>query len=210
MNITVLSVLIAVAQPLMQMVFNNYSNKKLNENTKLAMFTCLHSIEGRRRYKSVLLKDKAFSDALKSKLKGLDLFDQITVNNVTGSILLTYKCEEKDVDTVIDHLNAQTLKVAESKSKIANSTLGAASAYSVGQQAASIGRNSLIGQSLRNYTTKVNSCVKRSTNGVADLAVVVGTICLLWGGYKVFTQNQVPNGPSLVWWGYKILEGGTK
>ena len=27
MNITVLSVLIAVAQPLIQMVFNNYSNK---------------------------------------------------------------------------------------------------------------------------------------------------------------------------------------
>ncbi|MDY6465552.1 MAG: hypothetical protein SPK65_03060 [Succinivibrio dextrinosolvens] len=79
MNLTVLSVLIAVAQPLMQMFFNNYSNKKINENTKLAMFTCLHSIEGRRRYKSVLLKDKSFGEALKSKLKGLGLFDQITV-----------------------------------------------------------------------------------------------------------------------------------
>ena len=87
------------------------------------MFTCLHSIEGRRRYKSVLLKDKAFGEALKSKLKGLGLFDQITVNNVTGTILLTYKSEEKDVDTVFEHLNAQTLKVAESKTKFANSTL---------------------------------------------------------------------------------------
>ena len=123
MNLTVLSVLIAVAQPLMQMFFNNYSNKKIRENTKLAMFTCLHSIEGRRRYKSVLLKDKAFGEALKSKLKGLGLFDQITVNNVTGTILLTYKSEEKDVDTVFEHLNAQTLKVAESKTKFANSTL---------------------------------------------------------------------------------------
>ena len=210
MNLTVLSVLLAVAQPLMQMVFNNYSNKKLKENTKLAMFTCIHNIEGRRRYKSVLLKDKSFANALKTKLKGLGLFDEITVNNVTGTILLIYKCEETDVDTVIEHLNAQTQKVTDEKTRLANSTMSAASAYSVGRQAASLGQKSLIGQSLNKYTTKANACVKASTNGFADLAIIIGSVCLIWGGYKIFTQNQVPSGPSLVWWGYKILEGGTK
>lgn len=210
MNLTVLSVLLAVAQPLMQMVFNNYSNKKLKENTKLAMFTCIHNIEGRRRYKSVLLKDKSFANALKTKLKGLGLFDEITVNNVTGTILLTYKCEETDVDTVIEHLNAQTQKVTDEKTRLANSTMSAASAYSVGRQAASLGQKSLIGQSLNKYTTKANACVKASTNGFADLAIIIGSVCLIWGGYKIFTQNQVPSGPSLVWWGYKILEGGAK
>lgn len=210
MNLTVLSVLLAVAQPLMQMVFNNYSNKKLKENTKLAMFTCIHNIEGRRRYKSVLLKDKSFANALKTKLKGLGLFDEITVNNVTGTILLIYKCEETDVDTVIEHLNAQTQKVTDEKTRLANSTMSAASAYSVGRQAASLGQKSLIGQSLNKYTTKANACVKASTNGFADLAIIIGSVCLIWGGYKIFTQNQVPSGPSLVWWGYKILEGGAK
>ncbi|MGN1280572.1 MAG: HMA2 domain-containing protein [Succinivibrio sp.] len=210
MNLTVLSVLIAVAQPFMQMFFNNYSNKKIAENTRLAMFTCIHSIEGRRRYRSALLKDSSFSEALKSKLNELKLFDSISINNVTGSILLSYRCGEKDVDTVIDHINSQALKVAQSKSKLASCALGAASAYSVGEQASGMGRNSLIGQTLRNYTLKANSCIKASTNGKADLPVIVGALCIIWGGYKVFTQNQYPSGPSLVWWGYKILEGGTK
>ncbi|MGN0914981.1 MAG: HMA2 domain-containing protein [Succinivibrio sp.] len=210
MNLTVLSVLIAFAQPLIQMVFNNYSAKKLKENTKLALFTCLHSIKGRRRYKSILLKDKVFADALQGKLTELGIFDRITVNNVTGSILLTYKCEEKDVDTVIDHLNAQTQKVTDCMTNTGHSAMNGSKAYRACGHAANVGQNSLIGQSLRKYTNKVNSCVKLSTNGIADLAIVVGSVCLLWGGYKIITQNQVPNGPSLVWWGYKILEGGTK
>lgn len=49
-----------------------------------------------------------------------------------------------------------------------------------------------------------------STNGIADLSILIGAMCLVWGAYKVYTQKQLPNGPQLVWWGYKILEGGAE
>ncbi len=212
MNLTVLSLLFAVAQPVIQTVFTNYSDKKIREAAKMAMFTCLHSIKGRRRYKSILLKDKSFSDSLTEKLKGLGLFDKITVNNVTGTILLTYKGDESDIDTVINHLNQQTQKVTDRKSKLANSTMSAATAYNLGHQAAvaNLGQQTLVAKSIRSYTSKMNSKVKSSTRGFADLSNIIGLVCVLWGGYKILSQNQVPSGPSLVWWGYKILEGGTK
>ena len=200
MNLTVLSLCIAAAQPLIGVYVNNLMKKKMIDSAKQAEFACVHAIKGRRRYKSILLKDPVFANALKEKFESLDLFKKVTVNTVTGTVLLEYECKAELVDEVIDHINEQTRKVNEDKfgddesllTKSVNGTVAASSAVAVGKAG------------------HANSAIRTALSGVADISIILGGICLIWGTYKVFVQKQTPNGPQLVWWGYKILEGVSK
>lgn len=218
MNFTVLSIVLALAQPLMQVVFKSISDKKMEQSSKEILFTCVSKIDGRRRYKSILLKDRNFAAQLKSKIEGLSLAESVTVNTVTGSILVTYSCDEKNIDEIFEHINEQAMKVSAQKaadddslfSKFSRSAFSAASAYSVGNEASKLGKRSAIGRYLNQYASTANNFVKSSTAGIADLSILIGAVCLIWGGYKIFSQNQVPNGPQMLWWGYRILEGGSR
>ena len=88
MNITVLSLVLAAAQPLLQAILSCNINEISVGNLKKAKFKLVHSLKGRRRYSSVLLKDVTFAFTLKEKLQKLDLFSSIEVNSFTGTVLL--------------------------------------------------------------------------------------------------------------------------
>ena len=60
MNFTVLSLVLAAAQPLLQAILSCNINEISVGNLKKAKFKLVHSLKGRRRYSSVLLKDVTF------------------------------------------------------------------------------------------------------------------------------------------------------
>lgn len=224
MNLTVISLFIAAAQPLLQSYFTTLMRKKLEQSAKLAVFTCIHSIKGRRRYKSILLKDGNFASALKEKIESLNQTNSVSINSVTGTMVLQYDCDETVIDEIINKINEQTQKVNESKlekvqsrgafsAKLAHGAIATSSAISSGQSAAHLNqyaKRTRIGSALNSYTTSANNFVKSTLNNTVDLSIVVGAACFAWGVYKIFVQKQSPNGPQLLWWGYKILEGGAK
>lgn len=147
MNFTSLSILLAVGQPLFQFLFNKAMTKKLQKNALLAEFTCIHKITGRRRYKSILLKDEFFANALKQKIESLNLVSTVTINSTTATMLIIYSCYETQVDELINHINAQTKKVNEarfeksvSESTFTDGAVKACSAYGIGQTASYVGK----------------------------------------------------------------------
>lgn len=187
MSFTSLSILLAVGQPLFQFMFNRAMTKKLQKNALLAEFTCVHQIKGRRRYKSILLKDDLFSSTLKQKIESLNLVSTVTINTTTATMLITYACDETMVDELINHINAQTKKVNDarfeksvSESTFTDSAVKACSAYGVGQTASYVGKRTVAGNLLKKHVTKANACVASSTNGIADLSIIIGAICLAW------------------------------
>ena len=98
--------------------------------------------------------------------------------------------------------------------KSVNGTVAASSAVAVGKGASKLGKsagaNTVVGKCIGHYAGHANSAIRTALSGVADISIILGGICLIWGTYKVFVQKQTPNGPQLVWWGYKILEGVSK
>lgn len=79
------------------------------DSAKQAEFACVHAIKGRRRYKSILLKDPVFANALKEKFESLDLFKNYC-KHCNRYRTLEYECKAELVDEVIDHINEQTRK----------------------------------------------------------------------------------------------------
>lgn len=183
-------------------------------------FKCVHQIEGRRRYKSELLKNKEFATALKQKISSFQLLKKLTINPVTGSMLLEYTCPEEKIDEMMKALNEQSKKLSESKSeskkvegnkaqrKIGKAAVSVGTAYAGAKGAAAIGRGigrGMKGQRLTNILPSLLSTL--NINGISG---IVATLCLAWGGYSLFKKNQIPVGPQLIWFGYKAIEGITK
>lgn len=179
-------------------------------------FKCVHQIEGRRRYKSELLKNKEFATALKQKISSFQLLKKLTINPVTGSMLLEYTCPEEKIDEMMKSLNEQSKKLSESKKvegnkgqrKIGKAAVSVGTAYAGAKGAAAIGKGigrGMRGQGLTNMFPSLLSSL--NINGISG---IVATLCLAWGGYSLFKKNQIPVGPQLIWFGYKAIEGITK
>ncbi len=231
MNFTVISILLALGHPLIHSAYKNYLKKKKAEALKEASFTLVHSLKGRRRYRSVLLKDENFARSLKAKMEGLRIFSTVTINCKTGTMLLTYERDDSIVDELIATLNEESAKVTKRQmedesdthsqgkgrghssffdsnfDKAAFSAMSAISTYGIGQGVKQIGKNSILGSTINRYTHNLNDAVHDATGGITDIGTMVGLTSLVWGIYKIFAENQKPNGPQLLWWGYKLLEG---
>ncbi len=78
--------------PLLQTLIKKNPLKKFSEDK--IKFKCLSSIKGRRRYKSDLLKQETFANALREKIESFKLLKKLTINPVTGSMPLEYTCGE--------------------------------------------------------------------------------------------------------------------
>ena len=203
MNFTVLSLVLAAAQPLLQAILSCNINEISVGNLKKAKFKLVHSLKGRRRYSSVLLKDVTFAFTLKEKLQKLDLFSSIEVNSFTGTVLFNYSCDDDKVDIVINHLNEEAKLSQMHSDALRQGTVNSAGNIGIGKGsdcACSNASGSYLGHTLRKYSSKANAYVKTSTNGIADLSILIGAFCLLWGIYKIRKNRQVPNSPQLLWW----------
>ncbi len=183
-------------------------------------FKCLSQIKGRRRYKSDLLKQEKFANALKEKIESFNLLKKLTINPITGSMLLEYTCSEEKIDEMMNALNEQSKKLSETKQhpqksgpnkgqRVAKGAMGATAAFMGGKGASSLGKGMGRGMGMKGGATSLLPSLLSSFN-LTGLSGVVATACLAWGGYKLITRNQIPVGPQLVWFGYKAIEGLTK
>ncbi|SFS38909.1 hypothetical protein SAMN02910357_00483 [Succinivibrio dextrinosolvens] len=184
-------------------------------------FICLSQIKGRRRYRSDLLKQEKFATALKDKIDSFKLLKKLTINPVTGSMLLEYTCAEEKIDEMMAALNEQSKKLSEANKqtqqqksgkqkfrKVAKGAMGASAAFAAGKGAAAIGKGMGMGMKGGGVTSLLPTLF--SSLNLSGLSGIVATACLAWGGYKLFTRKQIPVGPQLVWFGYKAVEGLTK
>lgn len=211
--------LITTAFPLIQGLINKNPLKAFS--TDKIKFTCVSQIKGRRRYKSALLKQEKFATALKSKIDSFKLLRKLTINTVTGSMLLEYTCDEEKIDEMMNALNEQSKKLSESKSntvkngqkkgqRFAKTAMSATTAFAGGKGAAALGKGIGRGMGMKGGGTASVLPTLLSSVNMSGLSGIVATACLAWGGYKLFTKNQIPIGPQLVWFGYKAIEGLTK
>jgi hypothetical protein len=229
MNFTVISILLALGHPIIHSAYRNYLHNKKTEALKDASFTLVHSIKGRRRYKSILLKDESFGHSLKKKMEKLKIFKTVSINSKTGTMLLTYDSDEHLMDELFATLNEESRKVTERKiqdeaqahtlkqhansmfssnlDKAALGTISAISTYGIGQGVKQLGKKSILGSTINRYTHNLNEAVHNATGGVTDIGTAVGLVSLVWGIYQIFVNNQKPSGPQLLWWGYKLLDG---
>lgn len=212
--------LITTAFPLIQGLINKNPLKAFSKDK--IKFTCVSQIKGRRRYRSALLKQEKFATALKSKIDSFKLLRKLTINTVTGSMLLEYTCTEDKIDEMMNALNEQSKKISESASRteknvqrkgqgrgqrLTKTAMSATAAIAGGKGAAALGKG--IGRGIGMKGGKATSILPSllSTINISGLSGIVATACLAWGGYKLITKNQIPVGPQLVWFGYKAIEG---
>lgn len=216
-NVTKTTLLSTLGIPVLQTIISKNPLKALSKDKY--KFKCLSQIKGRRRYKSDLLKQEKFATALKDKIDSFKLLKKLTINPVTGSMLLEYTCAEEKIDEMIAALNEQSKKLSDSPKqphkteqkkfqRVAKGAIGASAAFAAGRGAAAIGKG--MGRGMKGGgATSIFPTLLSSLN-LTGLSGIVATACLAWGGYKLFTRNQIPVGPQLVWFGYKAIEGLSK
>jgi hypothetical protein len=205
--------------PLLQTLIKKNPLKKFSEDK--IKFKCLSSIKGRRRYKSDLLKQETFANALREKIESFKLLKKLTINPVTGSMLLEYTCAEEKIDEMTEALNEQTKKLSEAKKepqktgqkrsqRFAKGVMGSSAALAGVKGAMAIGKG--MGRGMRMSGGGSSSLLPSllSSLNLTGFSGIVATACLAWGGYKLFTRKQIPVGPQLIWFGYKAIEGLTK
>lgn len=184
-------------------------------------FKCLSQIKGRRRYQSELLKQEKFATALKDKIDSFKLLKKLTINPVTGSMLLEYNCAEEKIDEMMAALNEQSKKLSETKKqpqrtgpkkfqRVAKGAMGATAAIAAGRGAAAIGKGIGRGMGMKGGGASSILPTLFSSLNLTGLSGIVATACLAWGGYKLLNRKQIPVGPQLVWFGFKAIEGLTK
>ncbi len=213
MNLALISSLIALGHPIVQSLLN----KKNTAKTQTALnFKCVHKLEGRRRYKSPLLKGEKFANALKEKITSFNLVKRITTNTVTGSMLLEYDCEENKIDEMIEALNKESAKLDTAVKNKVNDVVKRAkkTAFATGATYAGMKGASMLGRSMGQALKKNSGNKIIGLSGLTllpalssiSLTGLVGAACITWGGYKVLAKNQIPVGPQLLWLGYKSVE----
>ena len=211
--------IITTAFPLIQGLINIHPLKAFSKDK--IKFSCVSQIKGRRRYRSELLKQEKFATALKEKIDSSKLLKKLTINNVTGSMLLEYTCAEEKIDEMMNALNEQSKKLNENKAsaekkgqrkgqRLAKTEMSATTALAGGKGAAALGKGMSKGMGMKGgKATSLLPSLLTSIN-LSGLSGIVATVCIAWGGYKLFTRNQIPVGPQLIWFGYKAIEGLTK
>jgi len=211
MNIALLSSLIAVGQPLVQKVLTTTFSKTIR-NQELNFF-CVHKLEGRRRYKSVLLKQDRFAKALKTKITTFKLVDKVTINTVTGSMLLEYKCPEEKIDDMMKALNAESTKldtavkknISSTFDKVKKTAFTAGAAYAGGKGASMLSKG--ISKSVNKSSFLKTGSLAALSLPAFEIGSVIAAGCLVWGSYKILAKNQIPIAPQLLWLGYKTVDG---
>jgi len=210
MNSSVIPIIIAAATPVARKVFETISEISESNSSEVLKFKCLHAIQGRRRYQSDLLKNKEFSDKLQKKIESLNLVDKVTVNNVTGSLLLEYTCKEAEIDRMIDALNEEQNKFNHSAfdkarniiEKIAKTAISKESSHTDSSMQKRPRRGSR-GTGAGNNVKK--NIIPSDYDKEELISTLVGAICLIWGSFQVVGKGHVPVAPHLTWGLYKLV-----
>lgn len=156
--------------------------EKICRCKRKSSFTLAHAIPGRRRYYNPRLKDPSYAEKVYFLLKDLRGIKTFSINPLTGSLLLYYNCKDENIDMLINQLDS-TPKMECSKEA------------------------SLVKQSLNSTLTSMNHYLLNNSSGLLDLKTACGCVFLFWGLNKVIKLRQMPAGPQMLWWSYKLLKG---
>ena len=160
------------------------AGKKLHQLMAGGGFTLLHALPGRRRYRhDDLMHNRELALEWEQHLARLNGMRRVQVNEVTGTILLEYSCQEEYIDLVMDYL--QQL-------------------HNLPAPNADYGK---IGMNIRSLFRQMNRTLFTHTGRTFDLRTVTALAMLVSGGAKIWTLGQRPSGPQMVWWAYSLLKG---
>lgn len=145
-----------------------------------------HAIDGRRRYYyKKLVQNPIFAAKITKRLLMIQGILSVKCNPVTGSILLTFTCNDKAVEV---HL----------QNALYVSTLPDATAPYAHYR-----------MRLMDYIKKINEKIRQTTQQKYDLPTMISMVLLMNGLKKIFLLGQRPSGPQLVWWALSLLRGGS-
>ncbi len=147
-------------------------------------FQLVHKSRGRRRYfHEGLVNNAGFAEKLEQQLAGASALQRFTINQVTGTLLLEYTCQDEQMDRIIGYLEDLAHRPSPT------------SAYGK------------IGSDIRRGFGSVNKKIKDNTGLTFDLRTLVSLWLMAWGANKMWTLGQRPSGPQMLWWSYSLLKG---
>ncbi len=162
------------------------------------------SLPGRRRYRLAGMgKDQA--ELLETSLKKLSYLKEITVNPVSGSLLLIFdEASASQLDELITSLNALFEKKNPDNIAEQNPVMtelppsGASGAYSV---------TGSVTRSIMSVVRSISAWINRNTAGLFDLRSLSSVLFFFQGLWKMIQTQQFPSGSQMLWWGISLMRG---
>lgn len=175
-------------------VFNfskiNQELNSINEEIKEQSVRLAHAIKGRRRYYiNALKQNEKLAKQLSLKLQELPYVKEVVTNINTGSLLILYSCAENIIDDIFAQLKNKVFDFKQNITQMHN-------------QATDVVSNTIL-----MVVKKINEWVKKKTNNIIDLRILVSSFLALRGIRKILMMGQRPNGPQMLWWAFSILRG---
>ena len=222
MNFTLVSLGLALAKPLVSFLAERGRRGAATAADNSPLFTLVHAIRGRRRYRSGLLRDSSFAESFRTKLLGIAGMKAVTVNPVTGSALLEYTLDDNVVTELFQEMNQ--ISAAAGKETFFEKAAQACSGdtgnnrnngngpgrevscrgacASGGGYPGDTGIREIFFASLAGISRSISA----RTGGSLDLNSLLGLILAGRGIYKIVKHGQLPSGPQLLWWGYNLFK----
>ncbi len=197
MNLTLISIVAALVNPVLGLLSGKQATTFSSDLNDAPVFTLVHAINGRRRYRSVLLKDQNFAENIKKRLTALPGIDSVTVNYVTCSILITYSTTDQFIDSIFSEIN-QASQNADKKNCEEESNCNCKHhCHKV--------PSSTLRRKINVFIDNVDLRLKNASKGKVDLGILVGLVCLIQGIRQIIRLKEYPSGPQFVWWGFHLL-----
>lgn len=141
-----------------------------------------HAIPGRIRFAIPLLKNNQEGcDKLKKQLVKADVIKEISINALTGSLLMVYDKNRTDETT----LTGVVVKLLGLEDQVEKSPL------------------SNIGREINQVMKTMNTSIYEYSNGMVDLNNLVTVTFFTMGAYSLIRNpRMLPSGLSLLYWAY--------
>lgn len=149
-----------------------------------------HKLPGRRRYSCLPIKShQDICAQIESMLSSYPGVTQAKVSALTGSITVSYTCEERQISELIDALS----HLISGRHAIHDKSIIPSFALSVGEN-------------LNDSALKLREATSRFLNREEPLFIsrIAGFLLLCYGVSRVM-QGERPSGPQLFWWGLALL-----
>lgn len=152
-----------------------------NENFNVSFFN-----NGRIRIYSVLLKDIHRGNALSSSLSRIDGINKISINNVTGSLLLLFDEEKIDVNMLVPAISRLLDLDGNLKEEVT------------------------LKKETRLMYNSLNYAVASRTNNTVDIESSLPIIFIALGLYQLYKTRDLglPSAITMLYWAYTMINNG--
>lgn len=180
-------------------IHNYFSSKNKTEQSattkcgrlRLPVFAKVFQIEGRRRYRSILMLDnEKLARLIFEKLRHIKCVTKVNTDARTGSILICYApCNEHRIEHVERYLRRLLFGSSALPGNVSRDMLssGTVKVYE-----------------MFNY---VNNYIREKTNNLLDFNILLSMLFIIRGIRKIVLYEQRVSGPQLLWWAFSLLRG---